>query len=662
MEPMKQPKQAQKDAVQPFPVFSTSVSQFDKENMYTPDMMSENPGYGKLVPKKRSFTDSVSVTALGERGASKKQKKAEASSDLPFVVPDPDNMPPIEDDGNKPSFSYSQLIGMAILRSQRRRLTLAQIYKWISESFQFYRAPETGWQNSIRHNLSLNKAFVKQERPKDDPGKGNYWAIQDGFEAQFLKEKKRTATQYDASSFAYSFSDHRPSTAQSTTSQPPSSVKIDSSKFPDETELSSDATIPASDPAVHDGIPAGASMMPPPSRAMRSSPPPAEMHSSPPAPHMTERDSTPPVAPRFAVPTTRSGGGRKRKLSVVYSGLGDSGYYSSIESSAIRNPHALLLTSEADVELHAMKRSGRAEEEIARIRSSSFDPSPTKGRNPQIVVSSSPFQPSTNAVHHPLTPSVMFKKPAKPPASISPNTNLRNHRNNVRRLLGSPDKSLGVMETFSPLPIMSLPDYDNFELHVGDVLNYDVFQDSESPIRPRTAVNDDKRPPKRARLERANTTASILADITGIGANSRLQKQSSLTQIKPLRSPLRLGSPVKRSTGNKPQLPLTPILHRQLLQATAGISPENEEYLFGVNLPSDESEPGVDLSQGFQRIGAPAPAQVPTNFVPEHLRVMRPVMASNDAFFGYPGEPVDSPSKPQRGGRPGLGRSSTTMF
>ncbi|KAI5310405.1 hypothetical protein KEM55_007494 [Ascosphaera atra] len=132
----------------------------------------------------------------GRDRPSKRQKRDDTPSSAsksatPIKIPEPHEMPPIEpDDGSKPPYSYALLIGMAILRAPQRRLTLAQIYRWISDTFSYYVPGDAGWQNSIRHNLSLNKAFVKQERPKDDPGKGNYWAIQPGMEGQFLKEKQ----------------------------------------------------------------------------------------------------------------------------------------------------------------------------------------------------------------------------------------------------------------------------------------------------------------------------------------------------------------------------------------------------------------------------------------------------------------------------------------
>lgn len=83
------------------------------------------------------------------------------------------------------SVSYAGLIGQAILSSSDGRLSLAEIYLWISSVYPYYERGDRGWQNSIRHNLSLNKSFVKLERESTIPGKGGWWAIEAGHEHRF---------------------------------------------------------------------------------------------------------------------------------------------------------------------------------------------------------------------------------------------------------------------------------------------------------------------------------------------------------------------------------------------------------------------------------------------------------------------------------------------
>ncbi|KAF2354180.1 Fork head domain, partial [Trinorchestia longiramus] len=117
----------------------------------------------------------------------------------------------VPDEQGKPALSYIALITRAIESSPNQMATLGEICNYICETYPYYKARYPSWQNSIRHNLSLNDCFVKVARTPSTPGKGNFWKLDplaanmfdNGSLLRRRKRYKRPTTHYLAAPYLH---------------------------------------------------------------------------------------------------------------------------------------------------------------------------------------------------------------------------------------------------------------------------------------------------------------------------------------------------------------------------------------------------------------------------------------------------------------------------
>ncbi|CAB77015.1 DNA-binding forkhead transcription factor for ribosomal proteins Fhl1 [Schizosaccharomyces pombe] len=137
---------------------------------------------------------SVSAPKVANHDEELKQGKSTSPSDT-VLHPDLNGSPDTGDATQKPNLSYANLIARTLIANPNKKMTLGDICEWIANNWSYYRHQPPAWHNSIRHNLSLNKAFIRIPRRQNEPGKGSFWMLDpsyiDQFEGNFFRRTKK---------------------------------------------------------------------------------------------------------------------------------------------------------------------------------------------------------------------------------------------------------------------------------------------------------------------------------------------------------------------------------------------------------------------------------------------------------------------------------------
>lgn len=146
------------------------------EELQTPEALQQSVASGARFVIQHLPPLEASLPSLTVKSA-----PIDSNEELPDLAAAALSLESAQDALIKPHVSFPCLIALAILDSPAQKLTVSEIYEWIKARFPYYGTPAAGlgWKNSVRHNLSLNRHFIKKSRDEDDigGGKGAPWAV-----------------------------------------------------------------------------------------------------------------------------------------------------------------------------------------------------------------------------------------------------------------------------------------------------------------------------------------------------------------------------------------------------------------------------------------------------------------------------------------------------
>lgn len=125
----------------------------------------------------------VSVTACSSRSnpVSEKSEKRVALCESLF-------QPVARNCWQRPKcLTFTIMIAMAMTSRPDKQLPVPAIYRYIMQSFPYFRTASTKWRNSVRHNLSQTGVFRKSGSPRTQQ-KGYNWTLNEQKE-QWLRDE-----------------------------------------------------------------------------------------------------------------------------------------------------------------------------------------------------------------------------------------------------------------------------------------------------------------------------------------------------------------------------------------------------------------------------------------------------------------------------------------